>query len=628
MKTRPAFSPNSKPFFIVILCAATFLALSAWSEVSSWTAQLSRMNSYLEQTAKAIAQHADDVVEVAKQPLVGLVFQVKDNSKTVLQQLELVRTMREVVNKSPYLRSLAYIGADGRLIESTKDYFSAGVDLSQRSYFAFHKNSTDKAARLDGPFNGPLSSEWFLTLSQRLEDGEGHFVGVMVATIDVTKFITFFKGFSFPGGGTLAMIDGDGRILLRSPMDEAAMGTSLASTLFFREAVQERNSGNYRYISPFDGTEKASGYYRSQVTHITALVAVPRNAILWYWINMSKTRWLCFTAAVLAAMLMGIRLRRNWATARRDQMIIAAREAEFRLIANASSDLIEKLDDNGIREYVSAASQSVLEIDAAEILGTHVLEGHDFEAREFWTEALANIAAGSSIERLIFRKKKSNGDMVWLETVVTRVRTLDGGSGMVAITRDVTSQRLLQDELDRLANTDELTQLFNKRYFNTQLKSMAAEAQATRDSLFLLLIDVDKFKLFNDTYGHLPGDHCLQAVAAEIMSAVRPGVDVAARYGGEEIAVLLPGLSDSEARIMADTIRRRIAALGIVHQKNIPWGSVTVSIGMAKLSHNPDETLEALFVKADQCLYDAKNMGRNKLVSTGSDFGRGESAVA
>lgn len=586
------------------------------------------MNSYLEQTAKAIAQHADDVIEVAKQPLVGLVFQVKDNTKTVLQQLELIRTMREVVNKSPYLRSLAYLGTDGRLIESTKDYFSAGVDLSQRSYFVFHKNSADKAARLDGPFNGPLSNEWFLTLSQRLEDGEGHFAGVMVATIDVTKFIIFFKGFSFPGGGALAMIDGDGRILLRSPMDEAAMGTSIADTAFFREALLKRDSGNYQYRSPFDGAEKMSGYYRSQTTHITALIGVPRSAILWYWINLSQTRWLCYIVAILATMLLGVRLQRNWAAARRDQMIIAAREAEFQLIANASSDLIEKLDDHGIREYVSAASQSVLGIDAREILGTHVLEGHDDEARQYWAEALASIAAGSSIERLIFRKKKSSGDMAWLESVVTRVRTLDGGSGMVAITRDVTSQRLLQDELDRLANTDELAQLFNKRYFNAQLKSMAVKAQATGDSLFLLLIDVDKFKLFNDTYGHLPGDNCLRAVAAEIMSAVRPGVDVAARYGGEEIAVLLPGLSDSEARVMADTLRRRIAALGIVHQKNIPWGFVTVSIGMAKFSHNPDETLEALFVKADQCLYDAKNMGRNKLVSAGSDFGRGESAVA
>ncbi|WP_321380186.1 diguanylate cyclase [Rhizobium sp.] len=586
------------------------------------------MNSYLEQTSKAIAQHADDVIEVAKQPLVGLVIQARDNNKTVLQNLELVRTMRELVKKSSYVRSLAHVGADGLLIESTINNFSAGVDLKDRPYFQYHKNSEDPSPRVDGPFKGPVTNEWFISLSQRLSDHEGRFAGVMVATIDVKMFVRFFNGFALPGGGAFAMIDGNGRILLRSPVDEAAMGSSVADTPFFREAVVKHDSGNYEYRSPFDGSMKSSGYYKSKTSHITVLVAVPRNAVLRYWTSLSKTRWLFSLAAVLAALLMAIRLRRNWAMAQRDQLIIAAREAEFQLIANASSDLIEKLDDTGIREYVSAASQSVLGIDAKELVGRSILEGYEPEAQQYWSEALANIAAGSSIERLIFLKKKNSGEMAWLESVVTRVRSLDVGSGMVAVTRDVTSQRLLQEELDRLANTDELTQLFNKRHFNGQLANMAAQARAAGTRLSLLLIDVDKFKLFNDTYGHLPGDNCLRAIAAEIAGTLRPGMDVAARYGGEEMAVLLPGLGERDVRVVAESIRQRISALGIVHHKNLPWGHVTVSIGMAMLSPDRELSDESLFVKADQCLYRAKNSGRNKLVAEDADVGHSATAVA
>lgn len=586
------------------------------------------MNSYLEQTAKAIAQHADDVIEVGKQPLVGLVFQAHDNNDTVLQKLELVRTMREVVRRSPYLRSLAYLGADGRLIESTTNPFSAGVDLSDRAYFIYHRSSEDGSPRVDGPFKGPVTNEWFITLSQRVNDREGHFAGVMVATIDVRMFVNFFHGFSFPADAALAMIDGDGRIVVRSPMDLAAMGKSLTNSGFYRDALLKSDSGNYQYKSPFDGEIKESGYYTSQTTRITALVAIPRSSIFWYWVSLSQTRWLFSLAAVLAAALMAVRLRRNMQTARRNQMTIAAREAEFQLIANASSDLIEKLDDSGIREYVSAASQLILGIDAKDIVGKSVLDGYDGEAQQYWAEALANIAAGSSIERLIFRKVKKNGEMVWLESVVTRVRSFDVGSGMVAITRDVTSQRHVQNELDRLANTDELTQLFNKRHFNVRLKSMVDEACAAGTSLHLLVIDADKFKLFNDTYGHLPGDHCLRAIAAEIASTIRPGVDVAARYGGEEMAVLLPGLSESEARTVAETIRQRISTLGITHQKNLPWGHVTVSIGMASLTRDAEQSTESFFVRADQCLYRAKNTGRNKVVAEGRDTGAATIAVA
>jgi diguanylate cyclase (GGDEF)-like protein/PAS domain S-box-containing protein len=618
--------------FMVASATAIFLGLMAWSEVSSWNAQISRMNSYLVQTAKAIEQHTDDVIEVAKQPLAGLVFQAQKDSKSVLQCLELMRTMREMAKKSPYLRSLAYIGADGRLIESTTATLSSGTDLSGRSYFKFHKNSPDRNAYIDGPFNGPLNSpaanQWYITLSQRVNDDRGHFAGVMLVTVNVDQFINFFNGFNILGDGAFAMINGAGRLLVRAPLDQQAMGTSIAETPFYKDALSKRDQGDYQYRSPFDGAQKTSGYYKSPTTQITSLVAVSTSAIWWRWIDTAKTRWLCALMAIVAAVVMGFRLRNQWILRARDSVIIAAREAEFRLIANASSDLIEKLDDNGIREYVSAASQSVLDRAADELVGSSVMEGYDTAARQYWSEALANMAAGSPIERLVFRRKKDSGEMAWLETVITRVRSLDVGGGMVAVTRDVTSQRLLQEELDWLANTDELTQLSNKRHFNAQMKLRSAEAIKTGTPLSLLLLDADRFKLFNDTYGHLPGDHCLRMIATEISASIRPGVDLAARYGGEEIAILLPGLSQDQALSMAGTIRKRIAALKIDHAKNLPWGHVTVSIGVATLIHEPHEGEDALFIRADQALYKAKGSGRNTVIISQGNFDVSDSAVS
>lgn len=612
-----AFPARSRPFlpYMAILGGVTvFLALAAWFELSSWNAQLSRMNSYLMQTARAIAQHTDDVIEVAKQPLIGLVLEIGRKDRSVIHTLEVVEAMRGLVKQSPYIRSLAFVDADGRLIESTIDPFAAGLDLSQRDYFLAHRTSESTELRIDGPYKGAVSNQWFITLSQRLNDGQGRFAGVAVATVDIKHFVKFFESFETFSDGTFAMIDDKGRLLIRTPAEEAGMGRSIANTALYKVVLHD-SSGNFDYLSPFDGMKKFSGFYKSDKTSITALVAVPKYSVLLHWIDTAKTRWLCSLIALTASVAMAIHLARQSNLRRRDERIIAAREAEFRLIANASSDLIEKLDNQGIRQYVSAAASSVLGLEPEALVGRSVLDGYQVEAQQYWMEALANIAAGSSVERLIVRKQKASGDMAWLETVITRVRGFDTGSGMVAVTRDVTSQRLLQDELDRLANTDELTQLSNKRHFNSQLKKLAGEAREVGTPLSLLVLDVDRFKLFNDTYGHLPGDTCLQAISAEIRDTIRQGVDLAARYGGEEIAVLLPGMTETEACAMADFIRHRIALLGIVHQKNQPWGHVTVSIGVASLADHQDPSDETLFIKADRALYMAKNTGRNMVIS-------------
>ncbi|MBB4006455.1 sensor domain-containing diguanylate cyclase [Allorhizobium taibaishanense] len=601
---------------VIFSCVVLFLSLAVWFELSSWNAQLSRTNSYMTQTARAIAQHTDDVIEVAKQPLAGVTFQISDKNKTVLHSLELIHVMRDMVKRSPYLRSLAYIGADGRLIESTVDSFAGGLDLSGQAYFTRHRNDISLEPLIDGPYKGLLSEQWFITLSQRLNNDQGQFAGVVVATVDIKHFVNFFNSFDTFDGGTFAMIDATGRLLIRTPMNESAMGKSLADTPLYRDALLVSNSGNFNYVSPFDNIRKASGYFKSSKTGITALVAIPKQAVLRHWIRLAQTRWLCSLIALAASVGLAIYLSRQSELRRRDERIIAAREAEFQVIANASSDLIEKLDDHGIRQYVSAASRSVLGIEPEKLVGQSILESYDADARQYWIEALANITAGSSVERLIVRRQKESGELAWLETVVTRVRSFSAGSGMVAVTRDVTSQKRVQEELDRLANTDELTQLSNKRHFTGQLKRLASEARMVGTPLSLLVLDVDRFKLFNDTYGHLPGDTCLQAISAEIQHTIRQGVDLAARYGGEEIAVLLPGMTETEAWAMADLIRHRIALLGIVHQKNQPWGHVTVSIGVASLCHDNDPSDDALFVKADQALYLAKNTGRNKVVGS------------
>jgi diguanylate cyclase (GGDEF)-like protein len=130
----------------------------------------------------------------------------------------------------------------------------------------------------------------------------------------------------------------------------------------------------------------------------------------------------------------------------------------------------------------------------------------------------------------------------------------------------------------------------------------------------VLFVDVDHFKLFNDTYGHAAGDEVLAAVSECIESAVRRSVDLVARYGGEEFAVVLPDTSDAGASLVAEKIRRKVQALHLDHGHS-DHGTVTVSVGCATCLPSGGGSSLDLMAAADQQLYAAKSAGRNQVKS-------------
>lgn len=167
-------------------------------------------------------------------------------------------------------------------------------------------------------------------------------------------------------------------------------------------------------------------------------------------------------------------------------------------------------------------------------------------------------------------------------------------------------------QLRNLALQDGLTGLANRRRFDGALEAEFRRAGRSRLPLSLLMIDVDDFKLFNDTHGHQSGDDALRAVANALAATVRRPGDLVARYGGEEFMVLLPGTGEAGAMTLAEAIHAGLETLGLSHIGS-PFGRVTVSIGLAALeprgaSAQPDKLVRA----ADLAMYAAKAEGRNR----------------
>lgn len=166
--------------------------------------------------------------------------------------------------------------------------------------------------------------------------------------------------------------------------------------------------------------------------------------------------------------------------------------------------------------------------------------------------------------------------------------------------------------LAELADTDMLTDLGNRRSFDRQLAQEWARAARNDEPLGLLLLDIDHFKAYNDNYGHQAGDSCLQRVAGAVRDAMRRPADFAARYGGEELAVILPQTSSENALHVAQSLLDAIRELGIEHSKAGP-GILTCSIGVAVKAGDSHQDPVALFADADAALYRAKNAGRNQV---------------
>jgi len=172
-------------------------------------------------------------------------------------------------------------------------------------------------------------------------------------------------------------------------------------------------------------------------------------------------------------------------------------------------------------------------------------------------------------------------------------------------------------KLERLAAVDGLTNIANRRHFDEVFGVEWSRAMRETESISLLMIDIDCFKQYNDSYGHLAGDECLKIVAALFQKQLQRPTDLVARYGGEEFVVLLPGTHARGAMKIAERIRKAVLALQLPHENSLANDCVTISLGAATvapmLKHQSDELLHS----ADQALYEAKAAGRNRVICAG-----------
>jgi diguanylate cyclase (GGDEF)-like protein/PAS domain S-box-containing protein len=230
---------------------------------------------------------------------------------------------------------------------------------------------------------------------------------------------------------------------------------------------------------------------------------------------------------------------------------------------------------------------------------------------DYAERTLAEVLEKGSIVDREYRIIRADGQVRWISDKCFVNQQVEASKVIVVgIAEDITEKKHLEGELQRLATTDVLTQSSNRRHFFECAHREFEQARLDGTPMGFLLLDIDDFKIINDSYGHPAGDQVLQRIAESGKGALRRG-DLFGRIGGEEFAAVFPGCAPEMAKQIAERLQREIQRLSFNH--NGKQYGVTVSQGLTNLSPD-DEMLDALFSRADTAMYQAKRQGKNQIV--------------
>jgi diguanylate cyclase (GGDEF)-like protein/PAS domain S-box-containing protein len=299
----------------------------------------------------------------------------------------------------------------------------------------------------------------------------------------------------------------------------------------------------------------------------------------------------------------------------------ALRESEerYRALVENANDMVFRTDNHGIFTFVNASTIRIAGYEEEEIIGKHyptfIRADRRDEAIKFFGRQFVKGIKNTYSEYPMITK---DGREVWLGQNTQLIFENGNVVGFQAVSRDITERRRLEEELTEsaeryreLSTVDDLTRLYNSRHFYNQLKMEIDRLERHEHPLTLLLLDLDDFKKFNDTYGHIEGDQVLLRLGQVIQRCLRKA-DSAYRYGGEEFTIILPMTTSEEGIVNAERIREELKKENF---SPVPGKHVHLTLSMGIAQYKIKEDIKAFVSRVDHLMYEAKKNGKDRIYS-------------
>jgi diguanylate cyclase (GGDEF)-like protein len=453
----------------------------------------------------------------------------------------------------------------GRLLQSSLGHLGAPMDLSDREHVRVHLDAPDDTLFISKPVLGRVSGRWSLQFTRKIVGTDGRFLGVAILSADPEWLASLYRELDL-GQGSLGLMGLDGILRARAPGGQNLIGRSVAGTSLFRQASRQA-SGTLETISPIDGAERVMSFQRVPGYPLIVTVGLDERDVFAAFDRYRGQYLVAATGLSLLAVAVGLLLLLS------RQRLLRSRRDLGAAIENIGQALV-MLGPGG--------NVAVINRKALELLGPAPAIG------------AGQLATGRHEE------VRPDGRVLDVRTQ----RLPEGGA--VRTYTDVTARQEAERRIRHLAGHDVLTGLANRMLLDDRLAEMLAEAARQRREVAVFVLDLDRFRAVNDSFGHVTGDRVLVEIAERLLRTAGPR-DLIARTGGDEFVIVAPELPSPDA--MPARIQRLLAALAEPVQAGFQRAFVSASLGAAWFPADGTTAIE-LLQRAQAALERAKADGR------------------
>jgi diguanylate cyclase (GGDEF)-like protein len=509
----------------------------------------------------------------------------------------------------PQVFNIAMADRDGKVVVTTAAWPTPDLSAADRDYFTDARSRSDGHLSTSIPSVSKVDGRSIIVFARRLESANGEFAGIIFAVVSTKYFENIYSGIQSVDSLLFTLLTPDGTILFRHPDDHASAGKQLSNKSEWLEALSKGDAG-FRVLATADGNVRYVSIRKVPEYPLIVDISITEDTSLAVWRQRATAIGIGSAVFLLFSIYLLWTIDRQVRRLSKSEASLAQKSLQFDAVLDNISQGVTMFDRQQ-RLIVSNAQfaqiygiapectkpgvpfKSILEARAA-------LDCLPADASDFVAERLGQVAryySSNAIDKLHDGRTVS----------ITRQPMDDGG--WVSTHQDITAQKSVEAELERMARYDALTGLANRTLFMEKADAALARMRRHGETFSILMLDLDRFKDVNDTRGHPAGDALLKEVARRLQKATRE-VDCVGRLGGDEFAVLQASEKDQKVSVIA--LAERIRAT-ITKPYDIDGRKLTLetSIGIALAPQNGDDA-GVLIKSADLALYRAKTEGRNR----------------
>lgn len=598
---------------ILIGSNALFLVLSLYAVNESRAQDELRAETTTKNIASALDQNISNSFEKIDLTIHVIVDELENQlSNKGLDDKSMNTFLAKHELRLPAVDYFRVAGADGRVVLNADQYEMRFNDWSNFDFFFYHRRHADTTLQISKPIWNQFANQNIIFLSRRFNNPDGSFAGVAAALVAIDNFTLLLSQFDLGPKGTIELRYADLGLITRFPIISDRPAGEVGNSAVSKELLALSKSGmleptTYHTLVASDGVERTNTYRRLTAVPIIVVVGVASEDYLAGWRRDTKRSLTLVLSTFLLSLLAGGFLLHLLSRVVRES-------ARSEIFLKHASDGISIFDCEGNVIELNDRFRSMVKIDRHELSRINVKELFlDWNRDILNGRTLQEMLASTESKTFETKLRSSDGTTLDVEANLSVIH-LDDLPHIYTSVRDITERKKSQEQIQSLAYYDPLTNLPNRRLLMDRLGHSLLSGDRSHTFSALMILDLDNFKVLNDTQGHDVGDRLLVEVAQRLLANVRME-DTVSRFGGDEFLVMIENCGSDErlavkhAEIIAEKMRLALNFNFVAANSGPPYQCST-SVGLT-LFRSRKISADILLKQADLALYRAKRNGRN-----------------